>query len=155
MQVRNVLTAMIDLLSGLERTLSLASDVSVKLRGHVALIETYMDQAASTAQQNHVYHRVVPRFSTYANTIPSTEVTASCLDQALTQSVVPGDTLNHDDQIDQLGLWANEVPFEWPSDHQIEFQTDLTQNWPFDIGGGLYELFGEGQSDMQDRNNDA
>jgi hypothetical protein len=139
---------MIDLLSGLERFLSLVSDVSVKLRGHVAQIETYMDQAAQTAQQSQVFHSVVPRLTSESITaLP----TGANVDVSAATAAQPTTTSPTDDFARQLDMWANEVTFEWPPDHQLALQADLTANWPFDIGGRLYEYFGEGSGGVQDR----
>jgi hypothetical protein len=45
--------------------------------------------------------------------------------------------------INELTEWASDFTFEWPSDHQVELQTDLTENWPFAFGGGLFDIFGQ------------
>lgn len=137
---------MIDLLSGLERSLSLASDVSVKLRGHVAQIETYMEQAAKTAQQGQVFHSVIPQYT------PSTAVAAHLADARSApdpseKEILPSDA--NDTFADDLDLWRNDFTFEWPSDHQIALQTDLTENWPFDFGGGMYDFLGQGNANVQ------
>jgi hypothetical protein len=144
-QVRNVLIAMIDLLSGLERTLSLGSDVSVKLRGHVAQIEAYMEEAARTAQQSQVYHSVIPQYShqPHANPPPSLD---NAPPDVFVDATVPG---NDAMLAGDLDLWSNNFVFDWPSDHQIALQSDLTENWPFDFGGGMYDFLGQGSSNLQ------
>jgi hypothetical protein len=144
---------MIDLLSGLERSLSLASDVSVKLRGHVAQIETYMDQAARTAQQSQVFHSVVPQYTLNTTSISPSGPTAFSTDHNNAGNGVIESTTTTGDPAGQLDLWADDFTFEWPSDHQIALQTDLTENWPFDVGGGLYDFFGEGPGNMPAQGN--
>jgi hypothetical protein len=142
MQVRNVLTAMIDLLSGLERSLSLVSDVSIKLRGHVAQIETYMEQATRTAQQGQVFHSVIPRFATTsATTLRSSPTEATLLNN-------PASTTASDLLAGDITSWTDDFTFEWPSDHQIELQSDLTENWPFDLGAGIYDFLGQASTDQ-------
>jgi len=128
MQVRNVLTAMIDLLSGLERSLSLSSDVSVKLRGHVEQIESYMTQATQAAQRDQVFHSVLPlhtQSTASTSTVPLPVVTQAELQPA-----------------NQEGNMFDDLLFEWPSNHQLQLQSDLTENWPFSIGGGLFDFTG-------------
>lgn len=65
-----------------------------------------------------------------------------------------GDVLSNADDIfaGDLELWKNDFTFEWPSDHQIALQTDLTENWPFDFGGGMYDFLGQGNANMQGPN---
>lgn len=140
---------MIDLLSGLERSLSLASDVSVKLRGHVAQIETYMEQAAKTAQQGQVFHSVIPQYTHNSTTNVTGGVNESPPPPRHVDTVdLPSDA---DDIFPgDLDLWNNDFTFEWPSDHQIALQTDLTENWPFDFGGGMYDFLGQGNVNLQD-----
>jgi hypothetical protein len=142
---------MIDLLSGLERSLSLASDVSVKLRGHVAQIESYMEQAAKTAQQAQVFHSVIPQF-----TQNSTATVAAGVPPAL-DPFDTGDVLSKTTDIfaSESDLWKNDFTFEWPSDHQVALQTDLTENWPFDFGGGMYDFLGQGNVNVQDSSDQA
>jgi hypothetical protein len=139
---------MIDLLSGLERSLSLASDVSVKLRGHVAQIESYMEQAAKTAQQAQVFHSVIPQYTQNS----TTTVGAGVLDNP--PALDPFDTGDVPNTTDifasESDLWKNDFTFEWPSDHQVALQTDLTENWPFDFGGGMYDFLGQGNDNVQD-----
>ncbi|KAK7326161.1 hypothetical protein VNO80_33236 [Phaseolus coccineus] len=147
-QVRNVLIAMIDLLYGLERSLSLGSDVAVKLRGHVAQIETYMEQAAMTAQQSQVFHSVVPRYSPDRNNQTSTGTFRNAPGPEFT---VNDSNSGHDFLFPaNLDLWSNDFTFDWPSDHQTALQADLTQNWPFDFGGGMNDLLGLGGADLLD-----
>ena len=141
MQVRNVLTAMIDLLSGLERSLSLVSDVSIKLRGHVAQIETYMDQATRTAQQGQVFHRVIPQFGPTSDTMmrsPPSDTPTGTGSVSNPATTIAGDLLASD-----LNRWTDDLTFQWPANHQIELQSDLTENWPFDLGAGIYEFLGQ------------
>jgi len=139
-QIRNVLIAMIDLLSGLERTLSLGSDVSVRLRGHVAQIETYMEQAAKTAQKSEVFHSVVPQYTQNTTMAVPVNYENDC------GSNTSGNVVFS--EIDHLvsghtDLWSNDSIFDWPSDHQTALQADLTENWPFDFGGGMYDFLGQ------------
>jgi hypothetical protein len=145
---------MIDLLSGLERSLSLSSDVSVKLRGHVAQIESYMEQAAKTAQQAQVFHSVIPQF-----TQNSTATVAAGVrdDPPATDPFDTGDVLSQTNDIfaSDPDLWKNDFTFEWPSDHQVALQTDLTENWPFDFGGGMYDFLGQGNDNVQNSSDQA
>jgi len=146
-QVRNVLTAMIDLLSGLERSLSLASDVSVKLRGHVAQIEAYMEQATRTAQQGQVFHSVIPQYTRSSTTaVTASDIHASSSAEIPTMTTMPSGA--DDIFTGDLDMWSNDLTFEWPSDHQIALQTDLTEKWPFDFGGGMYDFFGQGNANV-------
>lgn len=145
-QVRNVLIAMIGLLSGLEQSLSLGSDVAVKLRGHVAQIETYMEQAAVTARQSQVFHSVVPRYSPDRSDQTSNGNSRNTPGPELTDSDSGHDLLFPGN----LDLWSNDFIFDWPSDHQTALQADLTENWPFDFGGGVTDLLGLGTADLLD-----
>jgi hypothetical protein len=140
---------MIDLLSGLERSLSLASDVSVKLRGHVAQIESYMEQAAKTAQQAQVFHSVIPQYTQNSTT---TVVAGIVHEPSATDPFDTGDTFTNTNDIfaSDPDLWKNDFTFEWPSDHQVALQTDLTENWPFDFGSGMYDFVGQGNVNVQD-----
>jgi len=145
---------MIDLLSGLERSLSLASDVSVKLRGHVAQIESYMEQAAKTAQQAQVFHSVIPQFTQNSTAAVAAGVhdDPPAPDPFDTGNVLPE---SNDIFASESDLWKNDFTFEWPSDHQVALQTDLTENWPFDFGNGMYDFFGQGNVNVQESNDQA
>lgn len=138
---------MIDLLSGLERSLSLTSDVSIKLRGHVAQIESYMAQSAKTAQQGQVFHSVIPQY-----TQKSITTTSAGPEQPYHGDILPTGGTSADEAdlfSSDMDAWTNDFTFEWPSDHQTALQSDLTENWPFDFSSGIYDFLGQGSSAMQ------
>jgi len=108
-----------------------------------------MEQSAKTAQQAQVFHSVIPQFMQSST---ATVGAGMVDDPSATDSFETGDVLTSTADIfaSDPDLWKNDFTFEWPSDHQVALQTDLTENWPFDIGGGMYDFLGQGNVNVQE-----
>ncbi|CAD6582776.1 MAG: hypothetical protein TREMPRED_003385, partial [Tremellales sp. Tagirdzhanova-0007] len=134
LQVRNVLSALADLLAGLELALSLTSDISIKLKAHVSKIDGYMASAALEAQREQVYH--LPRPYQMSD---SHERTAQPLDTDQGTSPQKAKTDGDFAIPDLFGDWT----FELSPDHRLQLQTDLTTDWPIHVGrNGMPDYFG-------------
>lgn len=51
---------MADLISSLETAIKSSSDIALKLRNHVARIDTYMTEAVKNSRRNQVIHSAIP-----------------------------------------------------------------------------------------------
>ncbi|KAL7785414.1 hypothetical protein V8C43DRAFT_154724 [Trichoderma afarasin] len=59
-QVRSALLAMADLISSLETAIKSSSGIALRLRNHVARIDTYMTEAVKNSRRNQVIHSAIP-----------------------------------------------------------------------------------------------
>lgn len=133
LQVRNVLSAMADLLAGLEHALHFTHDISTKLKSHVSRIDEYMSKAATEAERSQVYHHALPR--------PTRFLQPVSLDHG-----VQGGRPDLSSPAQQAVPLAPPDPssggrFELSPAQQMQLQTDLTTDWPFEIGNGTLDFF--------------
>ena len=129
LQVRNVLLAMADLLSGLEAALLVTPDISARLKTHVSILDERMKSAATEAALGQVFH----------SALPATIVRSA---QSSIEPVIASTTSGYADlRGNNLDTVATNPPaaegwtFEFSPGHQLQLQSDLTTDWPFDIGG--------------------
>ena len=159
LQVRNVLLAIADLLSGLELALSYPSDISTKLKAHVCKIDTYMATAAISGQRAQVYH--IPRPAHASDSTFDSDNTTTGNSSRNTPTGLSRESHVRSIQeapFDEASLTADlmdDWTFKFSPEHQIQLQTDLTTDWPFEIGGGGLFDFLVGLPDRQMGNGDV
>ncbi|KAK4687545.1 hypothetical protein P7C73_g2581, partial [Tremellales sp. Uapishka_1] len=124
--VRNVIQAMADLLSGLENTLSFDCEISSKLRMHITRIDSQIAEAALRAQEGQVFHAALPR--------PS-------LDQTSPSGYPHTPAM--------LSLEGEGWPMQLSPAHQVNLQEALMSDWPYNVtDSGLYTFLGDWQSGL-------
>ena len=127
---------MADLLSGLETALSFKPDISTKLKAHVTKIDEYMAKAALEAQRAQVYHSALPRQAQSMDRLPAeSSGDIITLPDAIT-STIPQTT----SEILPVDDWT----FELSPTQQMQLQNDLTTDWPFDFGNGVFDFLNGG-----------
>lgn len=127
-QVRNVILAMADLLSGLESALKVPSDISARLKSHVSIIDQRMKALANEAAMDQVYHTALP-----SNIIRSSQpvVTPENCPNYHSSSMVGTGSLSREGEIASASQADDGWMFEFSPDLQLQLQNDLTADLPF------------------------
>lgn len=162
LQVRNVLLAMANLVSGLETSLSNIQGIGNKLKDHVNRIDQYMQATADHQRRAQVYHNALPP-GAWGNTqghhmpqMPSSNMrTESPQGMSVASSLSPEGA---------APSWSNQSPsfsnpkipypmasdmfeFNLPAmapDTQVQLPTDLFLDLPFEFGSEGFDFLSMG-----------
>lgn len=112
---------MANLISGLESVLSIKPGISDKLKSHVSMIDVRLNGSAMEATRNQVFD------------VPLAGATNE-------STIIPNDPIENVGGIEDTLGWT----FALSPDQQMQLQSDLTSDWPFDFEtNGFLDFLGD------------